>query len=170
MGRPAVNKKSMVRKLEPYLKMGLSVRKSCIKGGVARRTLTQNMAIDKRLRSKIESLQNYKSEHFGNISMARLEEINTNIKRAIKNKESIAMAMRTGDRKFLEFLAKYDRSIRREWGDKEIDPLPEDKESPFTFEAPKTEMEAELQERVLNKHYKYVAEQKKSRQSRESQS
>lgn len=61
-GRPPVSeedKNEMLRKLEPYLKSGLSLRKSIIEAGIASTTFYKYKSEDPTFRSKIEHFQQY---------------------------------------------------------------------------------------------------------------
>ncbi len=63
-GRPPLSeedKNEMLRKLEPYLKSGLCLRKSIIEAGVASTTFYKYKSEDPSFRSKIEHFQQYLS-------------------------------------------------------------------------------------------------------------
>lgn len=49
----------MVRKIEPYLKVGLSIRKACTQSGVSRTTLYKIMNEESDLANQIEQFQIY---------------------------------------------------------------------------------------------------------------
>lgn len=150
-------------KLEPYLKMGLSLRKACYQAGIARDNLRRRCKNSKSLSATIEAFRGYKSALFGNIILAKLTELGSEVATAQKTGTSIRNLLTRNDYGFLRFLARDDKSLQEEWGG---DIIADDEEDdvPYSFHPPKNNDEAELQQKVLNKHHDYV-EQKRAKRA-----
>jgi hypothetical protein len=77
-GRPPISeeaKNEMLRKLEPYLKSGLSLRKSIIEAGIASTTFYKYKSEDDSFRSKIEHFQQYLSVLLNSSIVKHLHEL-----------------------------------------------------------------------------------------------
>ena len=152
MGRRKTSAEIMATKLEPYLKAGLSMRKACLQAGVVRMTVQRMMKRDEAFVAKINSFQDYKSVMASEIAMAMLQGIHNSISIDNKGNKTLFMVSKNDIRTFIG-LTKVDRSLREEFGDRLTD---EDAENSVQFDQPKTEREADLQARVLNKHHDYI--------------
>lgn len=75
VGRPEVDKEDMLRKLEPYLKSGLSIRKSLIEAKLNPSTFYKHQSEDEDFRSKIASFRNYLSILLNSSMIKHMHEI-----------------------------------------------------------------------------------------------
>ena len=160
VGRPPLDTKLLADKLEPYIKIGLSMRKACALAGVHRDTISIKMKEDDNFRAKILSYRAYKSVLMGNITIAKIMDIADQVAKAKKMGMSLRTALTKNDQYFLQIMMRYDRSLREEWGDKLTDE-DEDEAKKVQFDKPTTKREADLQARVLNKHHDYINKGKK---------
>jgi hypothetical protein len=166
IGSRTVSNEEMATLTEPYIKAGLSIRKSCALSGVERETFMRRMKEDDLFVAKILSFKAYKSVLMGNITMAKLMDLSKQVARAQKHELSLRSVITKNDQHFLQILMRYDKSLREEWGDKLTDLSDEEMEKKVQFDKPMTEEEADLQTRVLNKHYDYI-EQKRANQAQQ---
>ncbi len=111
-------RKELVRKLEPYLKMGLSIRKACLEAGVPRQTLYDMIARDKELSYQIEQLQQYTSVITSNAIVRQLLAIisKQQPKKDANGKELPIPALTKDDIEFLQWYALNSKQTREEFG------------------------------------------------------
>ncbi len=120
-GRPPLTeeqKKMLVSKIEPYLKSGLSIRKSVIEAKISRATFYRLMDDDEDFRDQINTFRNFVSVLLNNALIRELMTIidkqNGNEVRNIKpqplNRDDIA---------FLQWFALKSNLTKEEWGDRE---------------------------------------------------
>jgi hypothetical protein len=152
----ALEKKEFATKLEPHLKAGISLYKACALAGINRTAVQRYMADDPSFVSIIDGFRGYKASIYGSIVMAKLLELGREVQDAVSKKQSLRTLLSKNDYKFLEFLAKYDKSLRAEWGSHIEELIDEAGGGKMMFEPPKTEKQAELQTKVLTKLYDYI--------------
>ena len=167
-GRPPTETDLLAQKLEPYLKMGFSMRKACESARVVRNTVKKYMEQDDVFCSKITSFRNYKSILYGNIMMAKLMELSKEVEKAKKLGLSLKAVFTKTDWRILEFMAKNDKALREEWGDWEGGADDESKRG-YAFSPPKTEEEAKLQAEVLNRHYEFIKQKQATKRARDGE-
>lgn len=110
VGRPPLSnwdKYQISHKLEPYLKLGVSVRKACIQSGVPSSTVYKYMQIDSEFMDIIRRFQVYYSVLVSG-SVMRL------MQRIIKKQEA-GIELSGDDLKFLMWLATHHKSLSEEY-------------------------------------------------------
>jgi len=124
-GRPPLStddKNEMLHKLEPYLKSGLSLRKSIIEAGIASTTFYKYKSQDPSFRSKIEHFQQYLSVLLNSSIVKHLHELVR--KQAGYKKEDgtlvLPQALNTKDLAFLQWFATTSNLTKDEYGDRTI--------------------------------------------------
>lgn len=136
-GRPELNTSQLdliVRKLEPFLKRGISVRKACHLANIPHSTVYDYLNKDDMFSDRIEAIKSYRLSLVSDLLSYRLEKISSNIKtikgieKALNNpklKPEIKNNMETivyrleptkDDWKFIEWLATNDKTINESFG------------------------------------------------------
>ncbi len=120
-GRPPISqeqKQEMLSKLEPYLKIGLSIRKACIQAGIPRANFYKCNEEDEEFRYQIERFQQFLSVLVNNAIVRELQVIvekqngneATGIRPQFLNKDDI---------KFLWKFVLNSNLTKEEWGRRE---------------------------------------------------
>lgn len=113
-GRPPITetrKETMVSKLAPYLKSGLSIRKALSEAKIPRATFYRIMENDEYFRERINTLKQFTPVLLNNALVKELFEI-------IK-KQSVNEPLTKEDIKFLWWFALKSKSTKEEWGRRE---------------------------------------------------
>lgn len=166
-GRPPLseeNKLDMLRKLEPYLKSGLSLRKSIIEAGISMTTFYKYKKEDESFRSKIERYQQYLSILVNSSIVKHLHEI-VRKQAGYTGADGVAVLPQTlngEDLAFLFWYAKTSNLTKEEYGDRTtvslFDPEAE-------LQKMKDMIDAEVEAKIADapKDMTQVEEQKKDR-------
>jgi hypothetical protein len=101
-------KHSLVSKLEPLLKSGLSIRQACLESGVSRATLYRIMEEDEAVRDQIQRFQNYLSVMVTWMTIRHLL--------FVKSKQDQGIPLGWEDIKFVAWFATHSRSCSEEFG------------------------------------------------------
>lgn len=152
-GRKLSEVKLIFRKLEPYLKSGFSVNKSCLLAGVTKTVVYDRMKADDNFRRDIDIARAHQSTLLSDIATATLTEISDRIGAKDKKGNPIPFTISKGEASMLRLMIIYKKSVRDEWSDKNKE---EEDDSTVQFDKPKTEREAKLQAMVLNIHHDYI--------------
>lgn len=113
VGKPQISvdaKENIVRKLEPYLKSGLSIRKACDEAKIPKSTVYDFIKEDKEFADKISTLQNYLSILISNIVYVHLV--------AIKNKQQNNEKISKEDLDFVKWFAVNSKLTKDEFGER----------------------------------------------------
>lgn len=120
-GRPPISqeqKQTMLLKLEPYLKIGLSVRKACLQSGVPRANFYKCIEEDEEFRYQIERFQQFISVLVNSAIVRELQVIvekqNGNEVKGIK-----PQFLNKDDIKFLWTFVLNSNLTKEEWGRRE---------------------------------------------------
>lgn len=109
IGRPALKSKeidSLFRKLEPYLKAGLSIHKACLKAQIPKSTIYDLKVQNQEFAEKIEIAQNHQSILVAEIVSNELE--------FIKTKQSGGSGLTRDQIKFIQWVATNSRTTKEE--------------------------------------------------------
>lgn len=110
-GRPPLDEKQkneIVKKLEPYLKAGLSMRKSCLEAGVPRSTVYKILDQDEQFMDQIRRYQQFLSVAVSNSMVRQLF--------SIKVKQNNGEELTTDDLGFLKWFATHSKATKEEFG------------------------------------------------------
>lgn len=112
IGRPALTKEekeSFVQKLEPYLKVGLSIRKACNEAGIPKSTVYDLLEKDREFSDKITTFQQHLSVLLSSISYKALIRINQKLER---NDD-----FTNNDIHYLQWFAVHSKATKEEFGE-----------------------------------------------------
>lgn len=115
IGRPALKSKeidSLFRKLEPYLKAGLSIHKACLKAQIPKSTIYDLKVQNQEFAEKIEIAQNHQSILVAEIVSNELE--------FIKTKQSGDSGLTRDQIKFIQWVATNSRTTKEEFNREKI--------------------------------------------------
>ena len=122
-GRPPLSeedKNEILRKLEPYLKSGLSLRKSIIEAGIASTTFYKYKSEDPSFRSKIEGFQQYLSVLLNSSLIKHLHQL-VRKQAGYQDTDGTVVPPRTlngNDLAFLEWFALNSNLTKEEFGNR----------------------------------------------------
>lgn len=146
-GRPEGDKEEMLRKLEPYLKSGLSIRKSLIEAGINNSTFYKYKSEDEGFRSKIESFQQYLSILLNSSIIKHMHEL-VRKQSGYVEEDGTRVAPKTLDGKdlaFIQWFALNSNTAKEEYGERKA-------VTPFDPEAElakfKDMLDAELENKI----------------------
>ena len=111
IGRPSLPKEhseNIVRKLEPYLKTGMTLRKACFESGVPRQQVYYWMNIDQDFSDKIQRLRQYLSVILNNTLFRELL--------VIIRKQNTGLPLDRDERRFLIWYALNSGQLIEEFG------------------------------------------------------
>jgi hypothetical protein len=114
IGRPAMNDKQVdtfFRKLEPYLKAGLSIHKACLKAQIPKSTIYDLKLENSEFAEKIEIAQTHQS--------ILVSEIISNELELIKNKQRDGSGLNRDQIKFVQWVATNSKTTKEEFGQDE---------------------------------------------------
>ncbi len=122
-GRPALSsddKNEMLRKLEPYLKSGLSLRKSIIEAGIVSTTFYKYKSQDPSFRSKIEHFQQYLSVLLNSSLIKHLHELARKQTGYRKEDGTVIppQSLNSKDLAFLQWFATTSNLTKEEYGER----------------------------------------------------
>jgi len=115
IGRPAISDKqvdTIFRKLEPYLKAGLSIHKACLKAQIPKSTVYDLKFENPDFAEKIEIAQSHQSILVAEIVSNELE--------FIKTKQSDGSGLTRDQIKFIQWVATNSRTTKEEFSRDEI--------------------------------------------------
>ncbi len=123
-GRPSITedeKKQILQKLEPYLKSGLSVRKSLMQAKIPNSTFYSLMEKDDKFREQIRVYSQFLSIMLNSSLVKELQ--------AIVKKQNEGKALNADDKKFMQWFALNSNLAKDEYGERKkvnvIDPQAE---------------------------------------------
>ena len=102
--------RTVVAQITPYLRNGLSVKKSCLIAGIVYQTVYDKMKEVEWFRDQIEAEQSFKSKLFSNIVTAQL------INLSKRFEDNPAYTPTKDEMVLMQFLATQDKAIRDEFG------------------------------------------------------
>src|SRR3989338_5689058 len=111
LGRPTLSSDeidAIFRKLEPYLRSGLSVNKACLQAQIPKSTVYDLYTENSQFAEKVEAAKNYSSVLINNILIKELSRI------AVKQKEDRKLTQQ--DIKLVQWLAVNSKSTQEEFG------------------------------------------------------
>ncbi len=114
IGKPSLTKEQIdgiFRKLEPYLKAGLSLYKACLKAQIPKSTVYDLYLEVEEFAEKIDASKSYYSILVNTILFQELEKISLKQKKRILNQNEI---------KFVQWLALNNTSTKEEYGRAEV--------------------------------------------------
>lgn len=110
-------KDRIVRRIEPYLKSGLSIRKACLEANIPKTTFYDLMSSDEDFRDKIDTFKNFVSVLLNNTLVRELQAIiekqNGNEAKGIKPQR-----LDSTDIGFIKWFAATSNSTKEEWGER----------------------------------------------------
>ncbi|OIP73623.1 MAG: hypothetical protein AUK08_03575 [Candidatus Pacebacteria bacterium CG2_30_36_39] len=115
IGRPALSDKqvdTLFRKLEPYLKAGLSINKACLKAQIPKSTIYDLQSENSEFAERIEVAQNHLSIVVAEIVSNELE--------LIKTKQAGGSGLTRDQIKFIQWVATNSRATKEEFSRDEI--------------------------------------------------
>lgn len=110
VGRPPVSKKQktlIFRKLEPYLKAGMSLNKACLNSQIPKSTVYDLQSEDSEFAERIEVAQSYQAVLINDVINSELE--------TIKTKQNSDQDLTSDDRKFIQWLATHSRATKHQY-------------------------------------------------------
>lgn len=115
-GRPALTADEIdviFRKLEPYLRSGLSVHKACLESGVPKSTVYDLMEENTIFAEKIETAKQFMSIAISNVVMEKLRKI---LRRQELTKDDPNKDIDKDDLEYIKWLALNSKSTKGEFG------------------------------------------------------
>lgn len=124
-GRPEFTeeeKKEMLSKIEPYLKSGLSIRKTLKEAGISRASFYNIMDRDEEFRSKVDRFRQFTSILLNNAIVRHLQDIiqrqNFEPTEEQKAKGIVKVSLFKEDIEFLKWFATNSNLTREEFGER----------------------------------------------------
>lgn len=117
-GRPSLSDEDLekvVRKLSPYLRAGLSVRKACLEAGIPKSTVYDHMKSNSDFSDKIARHQQFLSVLTAQTFLQHFTKIVRKVN-PINNEES--KGLNDEDIRFLQWFATHSKTTREEFGDR----------------------------------------------------